>query len=295
MPLVLTHQRAPKYDDLPEVRYHFPKRYLKTAQSHVGEQFVYYEPRRIESGRETAGGRESYFASGILKSIEPDLKKEDHFYGLIEGYLEFDEPVPWKVNGRSFEEALTHPDGRTNAGAFQWSVREISGQTLKAILDAGFKNKLPLLKQGSGDEEEPEILDKPIVEQVTRRVFRDRKFREHVVAAYGGTCAMTGMRIESWKGELEVEAAHIRQSGGGSNGPDSVRNGVALAQTVHWLFDSGFISMEDDGTMILARRGIPDKVLRILHEDRRARIPMDEAVRPHPAFLRYHREHHYKG
>lgn len=295
MPLVLTHQRTPKYDDLPEVRYHFPKTYLKTAQSEVGEQFVYYEPRRIQGGKETAGGRQAYFACGVLRSIEPDPVKADHFYGRVDGYLEFDEAVQWQVAGRPYEAALIHPDGSTNLGAFQRAVRKISALELKAILDQGFKSKLPLLRAQAGVDEDPEIVDKPIIEQVTRRVFRERKFREHVVSAYGGTCAMTGMKIESWKGELEVEAAHIRQSGNGSNGPDSVRNGIALAQTVHWLFDNGFMSMEDDGTMILARRGIPDKVLRILHEDRKAHIPSDEAVRPHPAFLRYHREHHFKG
>ncbi len=289
MPLVLTHQRTPKYDDLPEVRYHFPKTYLKAAQSGVGEQFVYYEPRRVQGGRETAGGRQAYFAVGILRSIQPDPIQADHYYGMIEGYLEFDDAVPWQVSGRSFEAALTHPDGSTNLGAFQRAVRRISPDELKAILDVGFKQALPLLQQGAAVSEAPEIVEKPMVEQVTRRVFRDRKFREHVVAAYQGTCAMTGLRIVNMEGWPEVEAAHIQPAGGGANGPDSVRNGLALTRTVHWLFDNGFMSLEDDGTMLLSRRAIPDKVHRLLHEDRKVRMPADPASRPHPAFLRYHR------
>ncbi len=295
MPLVLTHQQAPKYDDLPEVRYHFPQTYLNTAQAGVGEQFVYYEPRRIQGGRETAGGRQAYFASGVLRTIEPDPVKSDHYYGMVEGFIEFDEPVPWQIEGRSFEAALTYPDGKTNLGAFQRAVRRIRTEELKAILDAGFKRNLPLLQKGISSTDDPEIVEKPIVEQVTRRVFRDNKFREHVVAAYAGTCAMTGLKVTNAVGGVEVEAAHIRQAGEGANGPDSVRNGIALTRTIHWLFDNGFMSMEDDGTMILACRGIPDKVLRLLHEDRKARIPMDEGVRPHPAFLKYHRENHFKG
>jgi len=295
MPLVLTHQQAPKYDDLPEVRYHFPKTYLNTAQSGIGEQFVYYEPRRIESGKETAGGRQSYFASGILRSIEPDPAKTDHYYGMVEGYVEFDKPVPWEIDGRSFEAALILPNGKTNLGAFQRSVRRIDSEELSSILDAAFQKKLPLLQQGVGASEDPEIVDKPLIEQVTRRVFRTQKFREHVVAAYGGVCAMTGLRISNVLGHLEVEAAHIRPAGDGANGPDSVRNGIALSRTVHWLFDNGFMSMEDDGSMLLARNGIPDKILRMLHEDRMAKIPEDEAIRPHAAFIRYHRENRFKG
>jgi putative restriction endonuclease len=43
---VFTTQMEPSWDDLPKVRYHFPKRYLRQAEQTVGDWIVYYEPRR---------------------------------------------------------------------------------------------------------------------------------------------------------------------------------------------------------------------------------------------------------
>ena len=45
-------------------------------------------------------------------------------------------------------------------------------------------------------------------------------------------------------GRAEVQAAHIRPVA--DNGPDSLRNGVALSSTFHWMFDRGLISVGDD-------------------------------------------------
>jgi len=36
-------------------------------------------------------------------------------------------------------------------------------------------------------------------------------------------------------------------------GPDSVRNGIALSGTVHWMFDRGLLSIDDDYAMLVAR------------------------------------------
>ena len=43
---VLTTKVDPSYDDLPEHRYHFPRRYLRAAKAALGDWIVYYEPRR---------------------------------------------------------------------------------------------------------------------------------------------------------------------------------------------------------------------------------------------------------
>jgi putative restriction endonuclease len=42
---------------------------------------------------------------------------------------------------------------------------------------------------------------------------------------------MTGLRIFNGSGRAEVQAAHIRPVA--DNGPDSVRNGLALSSTIH--------------------------------------------------------------
>jgi len=67
------------------------------------------------------------------------------------------------------------------------------------------------------------------------RPFRDAAFAVSVKAAYFNTCAMTGLQIINGGGRAEVQAAHIRPVAAG--GSDSVRNGLALSGTIHWMFD----------------------------------------------------------
>ncbi|MBX9460355.1 MAG: HNH endonuclease [Brevundimonas sp.] len=70
---------------------------------------------------------------------------------------------------------------------------------------------------------------------LVNRKVRDTSFRRQVCRAYDDTCAITGLRIINGGGRSEVQAAHIWPVEHG--GPDTVRNGLALSGTVHWLFD----------------------------------------------------------
>jgi putative restriction endonuclease len=47
--------------------------------------------------------------------------------------------------------------------------------------------------------------------------------------------------------------------------------------------------------MLIARDRVPDTVLRLINPDRRLRVPVRFDQRPHPRFLRYHRESVFKG
>ncbi len=90
-----------------------------------------------------------------------------------------------------------------------------------------------------------------------------------------------------------MQAAHIRPVA--AQGPDSVRNGLALSGTVHWMFDRGLISLADDGEILMARYAVPEPVQRLINPDRRLRVPARPEFQPHPQFLRYHREAVFKG
>ena len=104
---------------------------------------------------------------------------------------------------------------------------------------------------------------------------------------------MTGLRIINGGGRPEVQAAHIRPVA--ESGPDSVRNGIALCATVHWMFDRGLIAIDDDLTILTARSALPEEAARMLNPDRQLRVPREEVLRPHRQFLRYHRETIFKG
>ena len=131
-----------------------------------------------------------------------------------------------------------------------------------------------------------------MVEQVVSRKFRDVAFRRHVRSAYGNRCAMTGLRLINGGGRPEVQAAHIRAVE--ANGPDTVRNGLALTGTFHWLFDRGLVSISDEYEVLLSPQGVPDDLERLLVPERKLLLPDPPKWRPHPTYLGWHREHVFK-
>ena len=135
---VFTARIVSKYDDLPEVRYHFPKKYLNFAMPTVGDWVVYYEPRRKTSDVNSSGGRQAYYATAKVTHIAADPGLEDHFYAFVSDYLEFDRAVPFKEGGDFYESGLQREDGGTSKGAFGRAVRHISDTEYSGILNSAF-------------------------------------------------------------------------------------------------------------------------------------------------------------
>jgi putative restriction endonuclease len=126
------------------------------------------------------------------------------------------------------------------------------------------------------------------------RVLRDRVFRCNVLRAYDATCAMTGLHLINGGGRAEVEVAHIRPVE--ANGPDIVSNGLALSRTMHWMFDRGLISVTDELEILLSRHmNDVDGVRRMIRTSGFIDPPARHAERPHPAFLRWHRDNCFKA
>lgn len=298
---VFTTKIEPSYDDLPEERYHFPRTYLKQVEVAVDDWVVYYEPRRASSDLSSRGGRQAYFATARIQKIDRDPKDEGHFYAFMSDFLEFDRKVPFKDGQFYYENALRRADGATSKGAFGRAVRNISDAEYDLIVKAGFVQTLvesDLERSNKTEdavafEEETKEFERPIVERVVARPFRDVAFAMSVKAAYVNTCAMTGLRIINGGGRAEVQAAHIRPVAAG--GSDSVRNGLALSGTVHWMFDRGLISVDDDFSILMATKSLPAAVTRLIREDRKLAIPTKPELRPHSVHLRYHRENLFKG
>ena len=135
---VFTTKVDPTYDDLPEVRYHFPRTYLRQAEAAVGDWIVYYEPRRTSGDLNSSGGRQAYFATARVDSIAPDPATPDHFYANVSGYIEFQEPVPFHEGDFYYESGLQRDDGATNKGAFGRAVRTVPDREFDLITQAGF-------------------------------------------------------------------------------------------------------------------------------------------------------------
>jgi len=208
--------------------------------------------------------------------------------------------VPYKENG-GFEKKLVLPDGSVSGGRAVQAIRLIENFEFAAIAEAGLSSpdKWPdrtdqvsdrLEASGFGEESQAEF-ERPIIQQLLNRPFRDAKFRQHVRMAYDRTCAFTGLRLINGLGRPEVEAAHIMPVAAG--GSDSIRNGIALSGTVHWMFDRGLLSMTDDFS-ILKSRHLNHDVSHLLRSDMKALVPTDPKIHPHPNYLDWHRSNCFK-
>ncbi|MBR1123282.1 HNH endonuclease [Bradyrhizobium lablabi] len=296
---VFTTKVTPSYKDLPELQYHFPRRYLDRAKQTVGDYIVYYEPRRSTSELSSSGGRQAYFGFARVTEIVEDADLPDHYFAHIADYQDFASPVPFADGSMYYESALQKEDGSTNKGAFGSAVRLLSDNEFNKILKAGFS---PIIGQDAAivpslplnEISEPSVpFERPMVEVTVTRPFRERSFMYNVRAAYANRCAMTGLRLINGGGRPEVQAAHIQPVA--ASGPDSVRNGLALSGTVHWMFDRGLISVGDDYKILIAKNHVPEDAARLLNKDGAIYLPKDETLYPNAYFLKFHRDQVFKG
>src|SRR6185437_3435942 len=291
---VFTTKVTPGYKDLPERRYHFPRTYLNFVQRTIGDYIVYYEPRRSSVELSSRGGSQSYFAAARVESVTEDAGLAGHYFANIDpaSYLEFDSTVPFSEGDEYYESALKKDDGSTNKGAFGRAVRLIPDDEFDRILKAGYA---PILRESPGLEaasyeiSEPTVpFERPVVEMMVSRPFRERSFMHNVRAAYSNQCAMTGLRLINGGGRPEVQAAHIQPVA--SNGPDSVRNGLALSGTVHWMFDRGLISVGDDYKILVSKNHVPEDAIRLLNQNGSINLPKDQTLYPNAHYLKFHRD-----
>ena len=291
---VFMHKDGSIYDDIPEVHYQFPKIYLSRAKQMVGDWIIYREPVKLPQSK-------GFFALAKVERIIPDPDRTDHYRALIEqgSYLPFSPTVPHKVNGQPVERDLANA---------QAAVRPLSNSDFARIIALGLPDddvlpRVDSVEQGQTEELHPYRLydderghlpfeiERPLVQSLVSRPFRDRAFRRAVLYAYDGRCAVTGWRLVNGGGRLEAEAAHIRPVEHG--GPDSIRNGLALSGTAHWMFDRGLIGVAENHEIIIHRK-VNDHagVEAIINPSGRLIVPAREADRPHPTFLNWHRDFH---
>jgi len=240
-----------------------------------------------------------YWAAGRIADILEDQTRPEHYFARIEDFLPFPNPVPLqRADGGYWERKLTRPDGRPSRGAMGWSIRRIPDWEFEVILRAGYgpaigeTNQHKVVDELVVAEDQTEF-ERPIVERLSQRPFRDRVFAQRVQDAYEKRCAVTGLQIINGGGRAEMEAAHIRPVA--QNGPDTVRNGLALSRTVHWMFDRGLLSVDDDFQLLKAKPLLPEGVERLFDPSGYVRVPEEARDRPSTAFLRWHRENCFKG
>ncbi len=294
---VFIHREDSVYRDTPAIRYHFPRQYLDRARACVGDWILYYEPVKIQQTR-------GYWAVAKVESILPDPDQPGMYYAMIEegSFLQFSTPVPFVVEGEPVERGLLN-DRMKLSGRAQAAVRPISARDFVRIVNLGLREDEQLLPRSGTPLPENRVGDQSVgfdfgererVSQLVSRPVRDRAFRKTVLDAYDSRCALTGLKLINGGGRAEVEAAHIRSVA--AHGPDSVANGLALSGTIHWMFDRGLVSLEDDLQILISRHvNDRDSVSALLNRSGFARETKRPADRPHPLFLAWHRQHCFKA
>lgn len=154
-----------------------------------------------------------------------------------------------------------------------------------------FENKVSRL--ALPDECEVEIDD-----SVTNRVsasedtmaslFNAVSFRDFVMVGYDNLCAITGtvIRYESY---MNLEAAHIRpKSHGGLFLPN---NGIALCRDLHWAFDKGFFTLNDNLEVLVHPKTTSDYLKSF--NGKQIRLPQNPFFIPNLNNVKYHRDNVY--
>lgn len=294
---VFVHRSDSIYDDSPAEHYQFPRQYLSRVQSCVGSSIIYYAPRK-------GPGRHGYFAIAKVREVVSDPRANDMYLALIEpgSYLEFVNSVPFSDASGLVERGLLNEHGAIS-GRAQSAVRSLTSSDFHRIVDLGLDDRELLLPRigdpgrlvGLGEKQSTfefeEDRDRKSV--TVSRIVRDRVFRRIVLRAYSDRCAISGLRLINGAGRAEVVAAHIKPVE--KNGPDIINNGIALSGTVHWMFDRGLISLSDDLRILISpQSNDPDGIRSLVNKDGCAKPPLHSFERPHPSFLRWHRENCFK-
>ena len=296
---VFIHRADSPYDDSPAMHYQFPKQYLSRVEDCIGDWIIYYEPTKVP-------GTRGYNAIARVEQVVADPTATGMHLALIEpgSYLPFPNPVPFEVEDGLAETGLLNEEGKIS-GRAQAAVRSISPGDFERILSRGLPDTqfvLPRIDPIATDplhhfEEEQApfsfVQERERVEQLTSRAVRDRVFRRVVLRAYDERCAITGLKLINGGGRAEVAAAHIRPVE--HNGPDIINNGIALSGTAHWMFDRGLITVMDNLEIVISRHvNDRDGAESLINKTRRLIGPLHERDRPHPLFLKWHRENCFK-
>lgn len=115
-------------------------------------------------------------------------------------------------------------------------------------------------------------------------LFNSVSFRDFVLLGYGYKCAITEKSIV-WNSLNNLEAAHIQPRA--HSGTFLPCNGIALSRDMHWAFDKGFITINNDFKVV-----VHDEVKNTMLQefiDKRIIVPADPFFQPEKKFLEHHR------
>ena len=138
----------------------------------------------------------------------------------------------------------------------------------------------------TSDDEE----DNTIEESMGCSIFNSTLFHDLVMHAYNYKCAITGKVIRYKEGKIDLynlEAAHIKPKA--HQGTFLPCNGIALSRDMHFAFDKGFFTINDDYTIVVSEK-LKDTWLYKDYNGKKIFVPSEPFYRPQSVFLQHHRD-----
>lgn len=124
-------------------------------------------------------------------------------------------------------------------------------------------------------------------EQLGGQLFNSVAFRQFVLFAYDYRCAITRKVIRY--GDLcNLEAAHIKPQA--HNGKFLPCNGIAMSRDLHFAFDKGFFTIDQNYNVIVASQ-LRESDFYEEFNGKHIYVPPVDFYKPNITFLNYHREH----
>ncbi|MED4522712.1 HNH endonuclease [Bacillus velezensis] len=292
-----------------------PKKKFTVKESNSGEvhnfNYDYHNSKIVES---KPNGRNEYrMYSGYIKALDPDdiilmiespNSGEDYIVGCIHpespNYNEIMDLIKKYKVGRSLSALIPSLEliskGVTFTEMFEGTelpslessplddgevIDERLGVELSTILSP--EALAELLKKSL----ETDGIDRTVT--ILKKIKRDRRFRKAVLEAYNYKCAVTGQSIV-YGDTLNVQAAHIK--GKEYGGSDNPTNGLSLSLDLHWAFDHGFFSINDDFTIQVHEKMQENKILQEI-DRKKLLLPQDKTLWPNLDMIKYHRDYIY--
>jgi putative restriction endonuclease len=305
--IVLDSKPRNQYGDTPE-EYSFPRRYLDTFSPLYAGRPVFaliYEPRGQDRSER---GRMAYVGWATITTAPEKIPGHPRGWYRVRyesAYHPFDQIVPRRLGDQTIEVRLQGGQEHQIGNAVR-SLPEAEAQLILEMAFAGrFAPELPYSDLIQSSATDP-IAVREHVERLVRTIERDAAFRDHVIGAYGGRCAVSGFEVGSKLPRRTyglLDAAHIQPVA--RSGPDAVWNGLSLTPTLHRLFDAGLFTLEGArrGFVVIASSRL-DRAM-VVSEDERWRLdlrsgislrePASPADAPSAAVVRYHQEHVFQA
>ncbi|MBU3105832.1 HNH endonuclease [Clostridium gasigenes] len=119
-----------------------------------------------------------------------------------------------------------------------------------------------------------------------KQIKRDSRFRKAVLTAYNYKCAVSKKSID-YEGIYNIQACHI--IGKAVGGSDNLTNGVALDMNLHWAFDNGMFTIDEQFRVVVHEELVNNEILSEINGVA-IELPKNGNFHPSKDALEFHRK-----